>query len=209
MDNEFKNKRLPYITISIIIINIIYFIVIYARGALENSMLLMKYGASIPPFDIQGDYYRLLTSAFMHFDLKHLANNMIMLYFVGEYVEEALGKWKYAICYLLCAVGGNLVSNLYYISADEIIIAMGASGAVFGLAGALDYIVIRNKGHYKNLSIQRVIIFLILCIYSGVSNSGINNAAHVGGVITGFLTAILLYRRKERDSDFIAMKNIG
>lgn len=200
MENELNNKKLPYVTMAIIAINVVYFIVLYAKGVLNNGMLLIKFGASVPPLDIQGDYYRLLTSAFMHFDLTHLANNMIMLYFVGDYVEEALGKWKYLICYLLCAVGGNLVSNLYYMFTDKVIIAMGASGAVFGLAGVLAYIVIRNKGHYKNLSIQRVILFLILCIYSGVSNSGVNNAAHAGGLITGFLTAILFYRVKKRDS---------
>ena len=197
-DMDREKKKIPYITVGIIAVNVIYFIILYGMGALENSALLIKYGASIPPKDIRSDYYRLITSAFMHFDLAHLANNMIMLYFVGEYVENALGKWKYALCYLLCAVGGNLLSNVYYLFTNKLVIAMGASGAVFGLAGILAYIIIRNKGKYESLTMPRMIMFLILCIYSGVSNSGVNNAAHVGGLITGFVCGVLFYHTRKK-----------
>ncbi|MBQ9885508.1 MAG: rhomboid family intramembrane serine protease [Lachnospiraceae bacterium] len=192
-----KYRGIPYITIGIIIINVVYFIVLNVKGAVGSTAAMVNYGASVPPLDIQGEYYRLFTSAFMHFDVMHIVNNMVMLYFVGVYIEEALGRWKYLLCYLLCAVGGNLVSNFYYMWRRELVVAAGASGAVFGLAGALAYIIIRNKGHYRDLTIQRMIIFLALCVYSGVANNGVNNAAHVGGLITGFLAAALLYRRKK------------
>ncbi len=201
MNSRTDNKNIPYITIGILAINVIYFFVLFAVGALEDGALLIKYGASVPPGELTGDYYRLLTSAFMHFDLPHLANNMIMLYFVGGYVEKALGGFKYLLCYILCAVGGNLVSNIFYLMFEKAVITVGASGAVFGLAGALAYIIIRHKGHYKDLTLQRMIVFLLLAVYSGISNSGINNAAHIGGLIIGFVISVLFYRGRESEHD--------
>lgn len=201
MDNKSERKSIPYITIGILVVNVIYFFVLYGVGAFEDSVLLIKYGASVPPRDLRTDYYRLLTSAFMHFDITHLANNMIMLYFVGGYVEKALGKVKYLLCYLACAIGGNLVSNIYYLLVGKAVITVGASGAVFGLAGALAYIIFRHKGHYKDLTLHRMIIFLILAVYSGISNAGVNNAAHVGGLIVGFVFSVLFYRAYKLESD--------
>lgn len=201
MSNKAEDKNIPYISIGILVINVIYFFVLFAMGAFEDSGLLIKYGASVPPRDLESDYYRLITSAFMHFDIAHLANNMIMLYFIGGYVERALGRFKYLICYMACAVGGNLVSNIYYIYTDESVIAMGASGAVFGLIGALAYIIIRHKGHYRDLTLRRMIIFLMLAIYSGVSNAGVDNAAHLGGLVFGFLFSLVFYRIKRDETD--------
>lgn len=201
MERKLQNKDIPYVTIGLMTINVVYFIVLYAAGALENGALLVKYGASVPPGELWRERYRLITSTFMHFDITHLCNNMLMLYFVGGYVEKALGRVKYLLCYLACAAGGSLASDIYFLLAGSSAVTVGASGAVFGLAGALAYIIIRHKGRYRDLTIHRMLIFLILAVYSGVSNSGVNNAAHVGGLVVGFLISALLYRGYKSKSD--------
>ncbi len=201
MNCKSEDKRLPYITIGILIVNVIYFLVLFGAGALGDSVLLIKYGASIPPRDLSTEHYRMLTSTFMHFDITHLTNNMIILYFIGGYVEKALGRIKYLLCYLACAVGGSLVSNLFFLLSGKVVVTVGASGAVFGLVGALAYIIIRHKGRYKDLTLKRMIIFLVLAVYSGISNSGVNNAAHVGGLVVGFVIAALLYRGYKTECD--------
>lgn len=140
----------------------------------------------------ENGYYRLITSGFLHADIEHLINNMILLYFAGEIVEKSLGKARFLILYLLAEISGNLLSAAYELSTGCFYSTIGASGAVFGLTGALLFLVIARKGAAAEISMQRMLIAVLLSLYAGFRNGSVNNAAHIGGLVAGFLLAFLL-----------------
>lgn len=164
---------------------------------------MMRYGASYAPYIIEDrEYYRLFTSMFMHFGINHIANNMLVLFVMGGYLERALGKVKYLILYLLSGVGANVVSTIYYYNSKGNAVAAGASGAVFAVVGALFGVILLNRGYLEDLSHRQIGIMIALTLYHGFSSGGVDNAAHVGGLILGFLMAILLYRKPKNEIPF-------
>ena len=193
--NTEKYKK-SYITIALIAVNILYFLFLELHGSTETDMeMMLKYGASFEPLIVEEhQYYRLLTACFMHFGMAHLANNMLVLFVIGGKLERALGHVRYLIFYLLAGVLANLFSLFWHIHTQEFLVSAGASGAVFGVVGGLMWAVIRNRGRLEDLSLQQLVIMLLLSVYLGLSEGGVDNAAHIGGVISGFLLAIPLYR---------------
>lgn len=141
---------------------------------------------------VHGEYYRLVSSMFLHQDAGHLMNNLILLYFGGEIVEKSIGKLRFIILFFLSGVGGNLLSALYEMVIGSFYHSIGSSGAVFGVIGGMLFLVLTGKGEGRNFSVQRMIFMIALSLYSGFSSVQVNNAAHVGGLITGFLTTFLL-----------------
>jgi rhomboid protease GluP len=183
----------------IIIINVIVFIWLSLKGDTTNAGFMYQNGANFWPDVFYGhEYYRLLTCAFMHFGLEHLFNNMIVLAYIGDNLERALGSVKYAILYLIVAAGSSLTSAVWSMIQDEYAVSAGASGAVFGVVGALFVIVVINKGRLEDLSSRRLGLFAIFSVYYGVTSAGIDNAAHIGGFIIGACIARLLYRRRRQ-----------
>ena len=176
------------ITVVLVAINIGYLIFMYATGSVQNSQLAVEYGALYGPAVIEGhQYYRLVTAMFMHFGVGHLFGNMILLYALGRIIEEELGKIKYVAVYLLSGIVGNIVSVIYYMSRSVNAVSAGASGAVFGLVGVILWLIIVNHGQYKGINIFRILLMIAFALYSGWTGSGINNAAHVAGLVTGFV----------------------
>ena len=160
--------------------------VIYFLGAMEWNAILNG-----------GEYYRLFTSMFLHFDVDHLFHNMVFLFFVGCYMEEALGSIKYLVFYLLSGVGAGMVSMYYDRLLELNAISAGASGAVFGVVGGLLYIVIRNKGRYEGIGLTGILIMVFGSISYGFMESGVDNAAHIGGFLCGFFLNIILYHKRK------------
>lgn len=138
------------------------------------------------------EYYRLVSAMFLHVDIAHLINNMILLYFGGEIVEKTIGKGRCLLVFLLSGICGNLLSAAYELSTGVFYDSIGASGAVFGLVGGLLYLVVTRKGRAAQISVQRMILMIALSLYSGFQNVVVNNAAHLGGLIGGFLLTFLL-----------------
>lgn len=201
MQTERKKDDLIYhyitpVNLIMVAINVIVFFVLDIMGDTTDGYFMFQHGAMYPYAVTEGqEYYRLLTSAFLHFGISHLVNNMIMLVCLGSYLERALGKIKYLIFYLLTAVGSSLISMAHTLYTDDPVISAGASGVIFGVIGALLYLVIRNKGHFEDLTMVRFLIMLVLSLYYGFTSTGVDNAAHVGGLLVGFFLAVLLYRK--------------
>lgn len=195
------SRRRPVFTIGIIAINVITFVILSVFGMTEDGGFMLQHGAMYVPYIIdQKEYYRLFTSIFLHFGFSHLMNNMIMLFFLGSVLEEELGRWKYLFLYVLTGLGGNLLSMLMDIKTGTYYVSAGASGAIFGVIGALIFIVIVNHGQLHNLS-GRGIIFMAACsIYHGFSSTGVDNMAHIGGLLVGCMAASVLYRKPHRKS---------
>lgn len=195
---DFMEKKKPYITIGLIITNIIIFILLEWNGNSLDAEYMMEMGAVYPEkIQKDGEYWRLITATFMHFGFSHLLNNMVLLGTAGQILERALGTIKYLILYLLAGIGGSTLSYAQMIHSGDYAVAAGASGAIFGIVGALLWVVIRNKGHYETLTGKGLIAMIVLCLYYGISTGGVDNWGHIGGLIGGFLVSILFYNRKK------------
>ena len=142
------------------------------------------------------EYWRLLTCMFLHFGVRHLFNNMLVLAFVGDRLEKSAGKVRYMIIYF----GGGLLSSLASVGFEywsgDFYVSAGASGAIFAVVGAVAWIVIRDRGQFQEISMFQIIMFILFSIYLGFQNGGVDNAAHVGGLISGFALGFLICRRK-------------
>lgn len=187
-------------TTGLIVINVLVFFLLSLRGDTESGYFMLQYGAMYEPLVTDGhEYYRLITSLFLHFGIQHLLNNMVMLGALGYQLENEVGRVKFLLIYFISGIGGNLCSLYWNVSHGEQVISAGASGAIFGLMGALLYIVAVNRGRLGRLSGRGMLIMVALSLYFGLTSSGVDNSAHIGGLICGILITALLYRRKRMD----------
>lgn len=196
---EHPCRRPAYINGVLIAVNILYFFWLEFHGSTENAAFMVEHGAMYVPLVVrEGEYYRLLTAVFMHFGISHLVNNMVILFVLGDNLERALGKVKYLVFYLICGVGANVFSMVVSIREYELAVSAGASGAIFGVIGGLLYVVIRNRGRLEDLSTRQLALFVACSLYFGFTSTGIDNAAHVGGLVLGSLLAAIFYRNPGR-----------
>lgn len=187
-------------TTGLIVINVLVFFLLSLRGDTESGYFMLQYGAMYEPLVTEGhEYYRLITSLFLHFGIQHLLNNMVMLGALGYQLENEIGRIKFLLIYFISGIGGNLCSLYWNVSHGEQVISAGASGAIFGLMGSLLYIVAVNRGRLGRLSGRGMLIMVALSLYFGLTSSGVDNSAHIGGLICGILITVLLYRRKRMD----------
>jgi len=199
-------QRLTFITPmnSIIIgVNIIAFFILYFLPILGGEQQMLSKGALSWYYVLEEkEYYRILTSMFMHADWSHLFNNMLVLLFVGVNLERAAGKIRYLIIYFgtgiiagLTSISYNMWKDYGQFSMEGSTFSIGASGAIFGIVGAMLFIVIINRGKLENINTRQMVLFVFFSLYGGISNSSIDQAAHVGGFLAGIVLAAIVYRR--------------
>lgn len=182
-----KNNK-PIITYILIFINIVMFVLMYMLGnGSENTNTLIDFGANYILLTKAGEYYRLITSGFLHIGVIHLLLNMYSLYIVGSQVEYFYGKVKYIIIYLFSLIMGSLftvaLSSVNTVSA-------GASGAIFGLLGSILYFGVKYRGYIGNSLVNQIVPVVVLNLIIGFTTPGIGNAAHIGGLIGGYLISM-------------------
>ena len=184
-EDLFKNKK-PIITYVLIGLNLLIFILMYIFGAgSEHINTLIKFGAlSKPHIIINSEYYRIFTSAFLHIGFIHLLFNMYALRAVGTQVENYFGKIKYLIIYFGSILVASLLSLIF---TPMEVISAGASGAVFGLFGALLYFGYNYRAYFGNVILKQLLPIIVINLFIGFMSQGINNAAHIGGLLGGFL----------------------
>lgn len=190
-----------YANLTIIAINFIYFMYLEAVGDTQDSEFMILHGAVFLPAVLRGEYWRLLTAVFMHFGIEHIVNNMLVLYVLGEYLERVLGSVKYVLFYLICGAGANAVSLAVGMSASSMAVSAGASGAVFGVIGGLLYVVLANRGRLGDLSAKQLAVMIILSLYFGFTSSGVDNAAHVAGLVLGIIFGAVFHSFLRRRGD--------
>lgn len=204
---EWSRERImamPWVNTCLVAVNVIVFLICTFAG----DLLYNKGAFSVAQIMEDQSYYRIITSMFLHADIQHLFNNMIILYFVGEIVEKKIGHIPYVFVYFLSGIAGNIFSAAYELLSGEYYSSIGASGAVFGVEGALLYLVIINHGKMEYLTAGRLVFAILFSLYSGFTSTGVNNAAHIGGLLIGFAAAVVIVIlrpqiviRKDRDSD--------
>ena len=181
-------------------INVAVFFFLSFLGDTESVQFLFQHGAmEWRSILYEGEYSRILTSMFLHFGFEHLFQNMIFLFLIGCYLEDALGSVRYFFFYLLSGTGAGLCSVVADSLLEVNVVSAGASGAVFGVVGGLLCVVIRNKGNFEGLGLPGMIIMIAGSLFYGFTSSGVDNGAHVGGFLCGFVLCFLFYRKSEAD----------
>lgn len=192
---RFKLSQYPYLVTNILIaINVIVFLLgyiapnlIYGFGVQENGLVL------------QGEYWRILTAMFIHTGILHIGLNMFSLFFIGRAVEMLYGKWRYLVIYLVSGILGGI--SFLFLSPGEP--AVGASGAIFGVFGALGVFYIMNRRALGQGAIANWLLWLALNLVIGfMPGSNIAVWGHIGGLIGGMLLAFLLAPRFGRGKLF-------
>lgn len=192
-------KKISICNTTIIAINIIIFVMIEIVDSTQNTDFMIRYGAMYWPYVVNnGEYYRLFTYMFLHFGISHLINNMIILGFIGDNLEREIGKVKYILIYLITGITAGILSMIYNMMLGTRVVSVGASGAIFGVVGAMLYILIINKGKLEDLRISQILLFSLLSLYSGLTSQGIDNIAHIAGFIVGLFLAIVLYKKQKK-----------
>lgn len=177
------------LTLGVMLLLVIVFAWQWFSGALDSEEALIAAGALHRGRVLAGELHRLLTAALLHAGFGHLVGNLMMLYVLGVACEHAFGRWLFLSLFGLCAVGGSLLSILIQPGPS-----VGASGAIFGLAGAVIGYLWRAREQYV-LSDKRVAVVLACWagyqVVTGLFTPVIDNGAHVGGLLTGALLGAL------------------
>jgi membrane associated rhomboid family serine protease len=148
-----------------------------------------RYGL-IGQYVLAGQWYRIFTSAFMHANLMHIAFNMFALYQVGTFVELIYGTPRMAMIYLVALLGGG--AAVTYFAPD--VVTVGASGAIFGLFGALAIAGFRLGKPGRDIMRQTTGIIVINLVIGFLPGTNISIDAHIGGLVAGTLCGLLLFR---------------
>ena len=202
-------KKAP-VTIILAAANILVFFILSASGSTENNYFMYEHGAMLTEAIRQdGEIWRMFTCLFLHFGFMHLANNMLSLFIFGALMENGIGHLRVLLIYFAAGLGGNVISYFWDLHKGRNILSAGAPGAIFGLMGALVFCALFARDLVGSLSVFQIILLLALSLYHSAAES-VDDAAHIGGLIIGFLTAavsIWLFppkRRKEVLAEFQA-----
>ena len=183
------SKKNPTVTYAIMSLCIVLFILMYVLGyGSEDKGTLLYFGANLDYLVKEGQVYRLLTCIFLHIGLFHLLCNMYSLYVVGKEIENLYGKIKYLIIFFGSGICGSIMS----IAFTKNTISAGASGAIFGLLGSLLYFGYYYRNYLGNSIKRSVLPVIIVNLVIGFASSGIDNAAHIGGLVGGILLSMLV-----------------
>lgn len=197
--------RKPYVTYALLAINILLFIImVFVSGDGIygfQTETLVKFGGNVKSLVLNGEYWRLIASAFLHDGFLHLICNMYALYVLGIQLENFFGKTRFAIIYLFSAITGNLLSLVF---ADPNIVSIGASGAIFGLFGSLLYFGYYYRVYLGTVLRTQIVPVILINLLFGIVTPGIDNAAHIGGLIGGvFISMGIGVKFKSTKSDMI------
>ena len=194
-----RRQELPIVSGILVAANgIVYLIctftgnLLYNIGELDAAAVLLR-----------GEYGRIIYSMFLHAGIDHLFNNMVILFFLGAMIEKVTGHIQLLLIYLLSGIGANICSLLYKVMTMDSMASVGASGAIFGLDGVLLAWILLDRQAMPDVTPRRVLLMIVLSLYSGFTAHNIDNAAHVGGLLTGFAAGALLcvLRRRKRNRE--------
>lgn len=188
-----ENQKKAVCTMALAAMNVVVFLYLSFGGMTEDASYMVQHGAMYVPYVIENqEYYRIVTSMFLHFGFSHLMNNMLSLCVLGWNVEPLVGKVRFLLIYLLSGLGGNLCSLAADILKQEYPVSAGASGAVFGLTGAMLCLVLLNRGRIGTITRQGMLVMIGISLYLGFTSGGVDNMAHIGGLLTGMAVTFLL-----------------
>ena len=190
-------QRFTPITYTLILINIVIWLCMILYLNRFSDVKLLEVGGLVHFNVVHGEWYRLISSMFLHFNFEHILMNMLSLFIFGKIVESIIGSWRMLIIYIISGLYGNFVS----LSFNTTTISVGASGAIFGLIGSIFVIMYLSKNFNKKM-IGQLLIALVILIGFSFFMSNINIMAHLGGFISGVLITLIGYYFKTQRSLF-------
>jgi rhomboid protease GluP len=195
----------PYtITIALIAINTLVFLAMVTTGisfTAPTALDIANWGGDFGPLTLGAhQYWRLFTSCFLHFGIIHIAFNMYVLYQIGPFIQTVFGRARYLVIYILAGLGGSVVS----IYVHPLAVGAGASGAIFGLYGAVFGFLLLKRRTLNPAVVQRIGksagIFVLYNVFYGTISRTTDLSAHFGGLVTGFLAGMLLLQTRPQSS---------
>ena len=183
---KFKSKK-PFVTYILIVLNILIFALmsLYSqKSGISFDTLLLNFGAKENIHILQGEYWRFITPILLHASIIHVALNCYCIYIIGIFAEKVFGNVKFSVIYFSAGILGNIFSFAFMPN-----LSVGASGAIFGLFGAILFICIEKPALFKTSLGHNIVFLVCINLFYGFTNSGIDSFAHVGGLIGGFLLA--------------------
>jgi len=186
------NGNFPLCNILIIVVNLLIFL--YTDFFAFFSGQDMVDAGALGWYEVfkQGQWYRLFTSMFLHINPEHIFNNMLVLFFVGSGLEPEIGRLRYGILYLGSGLLAGCASMVYNMVRNDYVVSVGASGAIFGTVGAMLFLVLSHRGKRGQYTVRQIAWMAFLSLYGGFASQGVDNMAHFGGFVAGFLLAMLL-----------------
>ena len=193
-------KEMPLVSGLLVAINILVFIAcMFTGGRLYEAGMLDVRGVLV-----QKEYGRILWSMFLHAGINHIFNNMLILFFLGAMIEKEIGHIRFSFLYFLSGLSGSLLSLYVKAWNRDVSGSVGASGAIFGLDGVLLSMVLFRDKKMENATPVRVLLMILLSLYSGYTSGNIDNAAHIGGLLAGFAAGsvmCIVQRKKNRSQE--------
>jgi len=187
MNNQQEKHFFPFLTYIFLGINLIVFILMTLAGGSEEQRVLITFGAKVNSLIQAGEIWRFITSIFIHIGYLHLIFNLYALWSLGPFSEERFGHWRFFVIYIMSGLGGSIAS-FFFSSA----LSAGASGAIFGLLGALLYYSLKRPLLWKSGFGMNLVIVILINFGFGLTQPGIDNFAHLGGLLMGTITTVLL-----------------
>lgn len=203
-EREFQERLkamqpVPWVTYALIAINVLIWLFLLSKGgeiSRTPAEILLLWGGNAASEVQKGEWWRMLSATFLHSGLMHVAMNMLGLYTAGIIVERIYGQRLYLIIYFGAGLMGSALSLNF--SAQQAV-SVGASGAVFGVTGALLVAVYQNRAQLPKIFGRQTLsglgFFIVYALVQGFSKQGIDNAAHIGGLLGGCLAAFILPER--------------
>ena len=196
-----ERKTLLPCTICLVVINVAIFLLTdFMELFLQSDTLITRGAQSWQSVIFQHQYYRLLTSMFLHNGLDHIFNNMIVLFFLGSCLEQMLGRLRYLIIYFSSGILAGCTSIVYNMIQNTNVVSVGASGAIFGLMGGLLAVVLVKKSKRAEFEPRQLLFAIFISLYGGFTSHTVDNAAHVGGFAAGFLITAILCLIERQDT---------
>ncbi len=174
----------------LVAINVIAYAWEQLTGAFTSNVALVNHGGLVGAYVMGGEWWRIISSGFLHASLMHLAFNMFALWQVGQFVEMIYGTPRMFVIYFLAMIGGGLAVTYF----EPNVVTVGASGAIFGLFGALAIAGFRMGEQGRDIMKQTTGIIVINLVISFIPGSNISYEDHIGGLIAGAVFGLLLFR---------------
>lgn len=205
LTGESENTHFPIVVVTILGLNALVFLLQSLTGGSTNTFNLVRFGAQDGASIENGEYWRFVTAAFLHIGILHFLVNGICLWQFGRLLERLYGATHFAFLYLASGVGGTLTSFFLNEFVSPRTVSAGASGAIFGVAGAMLVAGLRYADQIPE-SIQKafgtgILPFIAFNLYYGLTRGGIDNYAHIGGVLTGAACGLVLHPHCENRRD--------
>ncbi len=187
------NYGKPFFTYILMAINILIYFWMESKGDTTNMLHLIEWGAKFNPYIMDGEWWRIVTSMFLHIGTLHIMMNMFALYYLGVLVEKMYGNVKFLFIYFLSGIAGGLTSFAFNQT-----VAAGASGAIFGMFGALLFFGIQNRKIFLQTMGGNLLFVILLNIVLGFSIPNIDMGAHLGGLLGGFIASSIVQMPKKK-----------